>query len=73
MRIYEKISGPFQGSLNSPKVIFSCILITRWVCYGRIIDKFNNSCAIAIFAANQNIIKMAPYSKNVVYYACHIF
>ena len=39
--------------------------------YGRIIDKFNNSCAISI-AVNQNIMKMALCSKNV-YYACHIF
>ena len=28
---------------------------------------------LQFFAVNQNIIKMAPYSKNVVNYACHIF
>ena len=60
----KTISG-FSEFTKMP--FFSCISVTRWVYYGRIIHKFNNSCAIAIFAVNQNIIKMAPYSKNVVY------
>ena len=65
---------PCQGFLNSLiNVIFSCILTARWVYYGRIIDKFNDSCAIAIFCCRSNIIKMASYSRNVVYHACHIF
>ena len=66
----KPISGFFEFAKMS---FFSCISITRWIYYGRTIDKFNNSCAIAIFAVNQNIIKMAPYSKTLVYYACHIF
>ena len=28
---------------------------------------------LQFFAVNQNIMKMAPYSKNVMNYACHIF
>ena len=34
---------PCQGYLNSLKCHFSCISATRWVHYGRIIDKFNKS------------------------------
>ena len=52
---------------------FSCISITRWVYYGRIVDKFNNSCAIAIFCSKSKYNKNgAIFEKRGVDDGCHI-
>ena len=56
---------PCQGFLNSLKCHFFL--------YGRIIDKFNNSCAITIFCYKSKYNKNGAIFENVVYYACHIF
>ena len=77
LRVYEKncfctknTSGFFEFTKMSFFLVFQ--LLDGYTTVGSLINSII-VVQLQFFAVNQNIIKMAPYSKNVVYYACHIF